>query len=126
MEIFQVVFSENFRKSFQKLYPSNVKNLAINVLLKLASGWRPKNINVDWKCESSSYIVKQIKVSKYYVVCSIDLVKDPVYVQIFKVWDILPMKETAKLLKRLDSIFAMYTDDFIDRCNEKLCEGYAN
>ncbi|KAL7106139.1 hypothetical protein ACP275_07G092500 [Erythranthe tilingii] len=119
----KVVFSENFRKSFQKLNPSNVKNLAITVLLKLASGWRPKNINVDWKCESSSYIVKQIKVAKYYVVCSIDLVKDPVYVQIFKVWDILPMTETAKLLKRLDSIFAMYTDDFIDRCNEKLCEG---
>ncbi|KAL8048748.1 hypothetical protein ABFX02_07G087200 [Erythranthe guttata] len=119
----KVVFSENFRKSFQKLNPSNVKKLAITVLLKLASGWRPKNINVDWKCESSSYIVKQIKVAKYYVVCSIDLVKDPVYVQIFKVWDILPMTETAKLLKRLDSIFAMYTDDFIDRCNEKLCEG---
>ncbi|KAL7106268.1 hypothetical protein ACP275_07G101400 [Erythranthe tilingii] len=119
----KVVFSENFRKSFQKLNPSNVKNLAITVLLKLASGWRPKNINVDWKCESSSYIVKQIKVGKYYVVCSIDLIKDPVYVQIFKVWDILPMTETTKLLKRLDSIFAMYTDDFIDRCNEKLREG---
>ncbi|XP_012837482.1 PREDICTED: uncharacterized protein LOC105958028 [Erythranthe guttata] len=119
----KVVFSENFRKSFQKLNPSNVKNLAITVLLKLASGWRPKNINVDWKCESSSYIVKQIKVANYYVVCSIDLVKDPIYVQIFKVWDILPMTETTKLLKRLDSIFAMYTDDFINRCNEKMREG---
>ncbi|KAL7102526.1 hypothetical protein ACP275_08G125400 [Erythranthe tilingii] len=120
----KVVFSDNFRKSFQKLKPSNVKKLAITVLLKLASGWRPKNINVNCKCESSSYIVKQIKVAKYYVICSIDLIKDPVYVQILKVWDILPMTETTKLLKRLDSIFAMYTDDFINRCNEKLYEGH--
>ncbi|XP_012845864.1 PREDICTED: uncharacterized protein LOC105965862 [Erythranthe guttata] len=57
MANFQVVFSENFQKSFQKLNPSNAKKL------------------------------------------------------------------TTKLLKRLDNIFAMYTDDFINRCNEKLCEG---
>ncbi|KAK6146300.1 hypothetical protein DH2020_020169 [Rehmannia glutinosa] len=119
----KVVFSENFRKSFQKLKPSNVKKLAINVLLKLASGWRPKKVNVDWTCESSSYIVKQFKVEKYYVVCSIDIIKDSIYVQVLKVWDILPMVETPKLLKRLDSIFAMYTDDFINHCNEKLFEG---
>ncbi|KAL8056362.1 hypothetical protein ABFX02_04G115400 [Erythranthe guttata] len=119
----KVLLSDNFRKSFQKLKPFNVKKLVLTVLLKLASGWRPKNINVDYKCESSSYIVKQIKVARYYVVCSIDLVKDPVYVQIFKVWDVLPTTDTTKLLKRLDNLFAMYTDDFIDRSNDKLCEG---
>ncbi|KAL7084177.1 hypothetical protein ACP275_14G209000 [Erythranthe tilingii] len=128
----KVVFSEDFRKSFQKLKSENDKDkkLVITVLLKLASGWRPKNINVEYKCESSSYIVKQIKVARYYVVCSTDLVKDPVdltenpvYVQILKVWDVLPMTDTAKLLKRLDGIFAMYTDDFINRCNDKLYEG---
>lgn len=120
----QVLFSDNFRKSFRKLKPSDFKKLVINMLLKLASGWRPKKINVDWKCESSSYIVKQFKVKRYYVVCSIDIMKDSIYQQVLKVWDIMPMVESAKLLKRLDSIFVMYTDDFINHCNEKLFEGY--
>ncbi|CAA0833261.1 P-loop containing nucleoside triphosphate hydrolases superfamily protein [Striga hermonthica] len=119
----KVLFSDNFRKSFQRLKPSNVKKLAINILLKLASGWRPKKVNVDWECKNSSYIVKQFKVEKYFVVCSIDISKDSIYFQVFKVWDILPIAETSKLLNRLDSIFAMYTDDFIKHCNEKLFEG---
>lgn len=120
----QVLFSDNFRKSFQKLKPSYVKKLVISVLLKLASGWRPKNIDVNRKCESSSYIVKEIKVENYYVVCSINLIKDQNYEQVLKVWDVLPMMNTTSLLKRLDSIYAMHTDDYINRCNEKLCEGY--
>ncbi|PIN12997.1 RNA helicase [Handroanthus impetiginosus] len=115
----KVLFSENFRKSFLKLKPPNVKKLVIKVLLQIASGWRPKKINVDFTCESSSYIVKQFKVEEYHVVCSIDLVKDSTYEQVLKVWDVLPMAETPKLLKRLDSIFVMYTDDFINHCNEK-------
>ncbi|KAL3635027.1 hypothetical protein CASFOL_022081 [Castilleja foliolosa] len=118
----KVSLTEDFRKSFQKLKPSNVKKLVINVLLKLASGWRPKNVNVDCTCESSAYIVKQFKVEKYYVVCSVDIIKDSVYLQVLKVWDVVPMAETSKLLKRLDSMFAMYTDEFINHCNPILLE----
>ncbi|KAL8483074.1 hypothetical protein ACS0TY_025937 [Phlomoides rotata] len=116
----QVLFSDNFRKSFQKLKFPRVKNLAIKYLMKLASGWRPKKINVDRKCENSSYVLKLFKVDIYHVVCSIDIVKDTIYKQVLKVWDILPMNETTKLFKRLDSIFSMYTDNFIKLCNEKL------
>ncbi|KAL3635036.1 hypothetical protein CASFOL_022090 [Castilleja foliolosa] len=119
----KVLLSENFRKSFQKLKSSNFKKLVINLLLKIASGWRPKNVNVDCTCKSSAYIVKQFKVEKYYVVCSVDIIKDSIYLQVLKVWDILPMSETSKLLKRLDGIFAMYTDDFINHCNINLLEG---
>ncbi|KAL8479576.1 hypothetical protein ACS0TY_026464 [Phlomoides rotata] len=116
----QVLFSDNFRKSFQKLKFPRVKNLAIMYLMKLASGWRPKKINVDRKCENSSYVLKLFKVDIYHVVCSIDIVKDTIYKQVLKVWDILPMNETTKLFKRLDCIFSMYTDNFINLCNEKL------
>ncbi|KAG8369505.1 hypothetical protein BUALT_Bualt14G0020600 [Buddleja alternifolia] len=121
----KVSFSDNFQKSFQKLKPSHVKKLAINLLLKLASGWRPKKINVECTCKISSYIVKQFKVEGYYVVCSIDIMKDSVYEQILKVWDILPFVEIPKLLKSLDSIYAMCTDEFISHSKEKCFEGGA-
>ncbi|XP_042028915.1 uncharacterized protein LOC121775899 [Salvia splendens] len=118
----QVLFSENFRKSFQKLRFSSTKKLVINLLLKLGRGWRPRKLNVDWKCENSSYIIKQFKIDIYYVVCSIDVMKDSIYKQVLKVWDILPMTDTTKLLKRIDSIASMYTDVFINHCNDKLFE----
>lgn len=80
---------------------------------------------MDWKCENSSHVVKQFKVDIYCIVCSIDIMKDSIYEQVLKVWDMLPMTDTTKLLRRLDSIFSMYTDDFIDHCNDILFERYA-
>ncbi|KAL1535322.1 hypothetical protein AAHA92_28117 [Salvia divinorum] len=118
----QVLFSENFRKSFQKLKFSSTRKLVINLLLKLGRGWRPRKLNVDWKCENSSYIIKQFQVDIYYVVCSIDMMKDFIYKQVLKVWDVLPMTNTTKLLKRIDSIASMYTDVFINHCNDKIFE----
>ncbi|XP_051116745.1 uncharacterized protein LOC127241645 [Andrographis paniculata] len=118
----KVIFSDNFRKSFQKLKPSYVKRLAVSLLIKLASGWRPK-INVDWTCENSLHIVKRFKVERYNILCTIDLTKESNYKQVLKVWDICPEAEDRKALERLDAIFAMFTDDFISHCNEKLVEG---
>lgn len=95
----------------------------ISLLVKLASGWRPKRKNVDSISESSSQIVKQFKVEGLFVVCSIDIQKESTYTQVLRVWDVLPLEEVAKLLKRLDNIFSMYTDEFIKLCNEKCLEG---
>ncbi|XP_059624937.1 uncharacterized protein LOC132268175 [Cornus florida] len=119
----KVLFSDQFRKSFGKLMSVRTKKSVMNLLLKLSSGWRPKRRNVDSVCESSSQIVKQFKVEGLYVVCTIDIVKESRYIQVLKVWDILPLEEISKLVKRLDSIFAIYTDDFINRCKEKCLEG---
>ncbi|GFP95813.1 tpr and ankyrin repeat-containing protein 1 [Phtheirospermum japonicum] len=122
--IWKVSFSDNFRRSFQILIPSNVKKPVISLLLKLASGWRPKKVNVDRSCKRSLYVVKQFKVDMHFIVCSIDIMEeDSIYVQVLKVWDVLPMAETPQLLNKLDNISANYTDTFIKHCNEKLFEG---
>ncbi|XP_073025717.1 uncharacterized protein [Primulina eburnea] len=119
----KVTFSDNFRKSFAKLKSSRIKELVVRKLLKLANGWRPKNIEVDLRCKSSSCVVKQFKVEGYYILCSIGIMKDSIWTQFLRVWDILPPEEIPKLLKPLDIIFAMQTDDFIYRCKEKRIEG---
>ncbi|XP_022872886.1 uncharacterized protein LOC111391845 [Olea europaea var. sylvestris] len=119
----KVLFSENFKSSFKKLKSSHVKKLVMNLLLKIASGWRPKRRSVDSTCEISLQIVKQFKVERYYIVCTIDIMKELNYMQVLKVWDILPLKMDQKLLRRLDSTFAMHTDDFINSCKEKCIEG---
>lgn len=79
---------------------------------------------MDLYCGSTLSILKQYKVEGLYVVCSIDIVKDFSYTQVLKIWDLLPQEEIPKLLKRLESIFGKYTDDFINKCNEKCFDGY--
>ncbi|KAM3216603.1 putative protein isoform X1 [Capsicum annuum] len=119
----KVLFSDNFRKSFGKLSSSRLKKSVINLLVKLASGWRPKRKNVNSFSGSSSHSVKQFKVEGRYAVCSIDIQKESTYTQVLRVWDILPLEEVGKLLKRLDNICSMYTDEFISLCKEKCLEG---
>lgn len=120
----QVTFSYNFLKSFKKLTSDQTKKLVVNLLLKVSSGWRPKKKNIDSVCESSLHITKQFKVRRLYIVCTIDIVKELQYIQVLKVWDILPLEEVPKLVKRLNDIFVSYTDDFVKRCKEKSFEGY--
>ncbi|KAF2298180.1 hypothetical protein GH714_016812 [Hevea brasiliensis] len=120
----KVLFSENFRKSFSKLTSVRTKKFVLNLLLRLSSGWRPKKKNVDSVCEKSSQILKQFKVEGLYVLCSIDIVKEEVkYIQVLKVWDVLPLEDIPRFVKRLDGIFERQTDDFISRCNEKCLKG---
>ncbi|XP_042503973.1 uncharacterized protein LOC122081069 isoform X2 [Macadamia integrifolia] len=117
--IWKVFFSENFRKSFGKLKSTQKKKSVINLLLKLSCGWRPKKRKVDPICDSSVQLVKQFKVENLYIICSVDIMKYESYVQVLKVWDILPLEEIPKLVKRLDNISVALTDDFVNHCNVK-------
>ncbi|XP_060669556.1 uncharacterized protein LOC132800264 isoform X1 [Ziziphus jujuba] len=119
----KVQFSDNFLKSFKKLTSVRIKKSVLNLLLKLSSGWRPKKRNIDSVCGSSMQIVKQFKVEGLYVVSTTDIVKDLRFIQVLKIWDLLPLEDIPKLIKRLESIFCKYTDDFINLCNEKCLEG---
>ncbi|XP_065871329.1 uncharacterized protein [Euphorbia lathyris] len=118
----KVLFSENFKRSFGKLASVQAKTFALNYILRLSSGWRPKQRNADAISESFRFL-RQFKVVGLYVISSIDVVKEHRYTQVLKVWDILPLEDVPKLTRRLNAIFERYTDDFVSRCNEKLLEG---
>ncbi|WCJ17628.1 P-loop containing nucleoside triphosphate hydrolases superfamily protein [Euphorbia peplus] len=118
----KVLFSENFRRSFGKLASVQTKTSALNYILRLSSGWRPKKRNTDVISEPFQFL-RQFKVSGLYVICSVDIVKEKRYTQVLKVWDILPIYDVQKLIRSLNGIFERYTDDFISRCNEKCLEG---
>lgn len=123
--VLQVIFSDNFRKAFGKLTSKRIKLGVMNRLMRLSCGWRPKRINVDVNCGSSGQIVKKFKVENLYVLCTVDIEKELNYVQVLKIWDVLPLEEIDRLVKRLDSIYISFSEDYISRCKEKSLEGYA-
>ena len=110
-------------KSFKKLRSLQLKKSVIGLLVKLSRGWRPKWRNVD-SVYGGSMIVKKFKVENLFIVCTTDIVKDSSYIQVLKIWDILPLEDIPKLRRRLESIFCKYTDNFIDLCDEKSMDGY--
>ncbi|XP_050209288.2 uncharacterized protein LOC126660014 isoform X2 [Mercurialis annua] len=119
----KVFFSENFKKSFEKLKSSEMRKLVLNLLLRLSCGWRPKRRSTKLICDNFSQMLKQFKVKNLYIICSNDVVKDSLYFQVLKVWDILPLEDIPKLITRLDSVFLSYTEAFISRCKTKCMEG---
>ncbi|MED6110882.1 hypothetical protein PIB30_047030 [Stylosanthes scabra] len=121
--IWKVLFSDNFLKSFKKLRSQRTKKSVISLLLKLSSGWRPKRIKVEVLCGNSLQMLKQFKVEGLYVICSTDIEKESTYLQVLKIWDVLPPEDIPKLVRRLDNIFGSYTDDFVSHCSEKYFKG---
>ncbi|KAM7484789.1 hypothetical protein LguiA_000798 [Lonicera macranthoides] len=120
----KVIFSDNFRRSFLKLKSAETKTLVLLHLSKLSSGWRPKRGNVSATFESFSGILKSFMVRGLYIIASIDIVKESWYIQALKVWDILPLHDIPKLVKRLENIFGMYTEDFLNRCRFRCVQGF--
>lgn len=96
----------------------------MNLLLRLANGWRPKQRNVGIICDKSKLALKQFKVKDLYVICSVDIDHEEFrHIQVLKVWDLLPLVDIPKLVKRLDSMFLTHTDEFLNHCKEKCIEG---
>ncbi|XP_069151554.1 uncharacterized protein [Solanum lycopersicum] len=121
----KVVFSENFGKSFRKLASPYLRKYVLTLLVKLASGWRPKRKNVDLLCKNSSHVVKKFKVVEgRYLVCTVDIQEEFFYTQVLKVWDILPLEEFPGFLKRLDANFfgfnfrLLFSDLEVPKCWE--------
>lgn len=105
---------------------ARLKRIVLYLLQNLSVGWRPKNRSVDIFLKKSSQVLKKFKVEGLYVICSVDIIKEVKYIQVLKVWDLLPLEEIPKLTKRLESIFYTYTDDYINRCTTKYMEGYGH
>ncbi|KAL6219234.1 hypothetical protein ACLB2K_012440 [Fragaria x ananassa] len=122
--ILQVLFSDNLLKSFKKLKSVILKRSVLNVLLKLANGWRPKMQSSDILCGNSSLILKKFKVEDLYTVCPTDIAKDLRYIQVLKSWGIIPIEDTPSCARSLPSL--LYTDEYISLCKEKCLKGYAN
>jgi len=119
-----VYFTDQFRKSFKRVCQQQSKNSVINVLERLANGWRPRGRSVELVCENSSKILKQFKVESRCIICSIEIVKDSrCHVQVLKMWDIVRLEDIPQLVKSLDSEFRKYTDEYIVFCKENGFDG---
>ena len=46
------------------------------------------------------------------------------YFQIIRIWDLLSQQNLARTIQRLENLFSMYTDDYLDHCRKVQTQGY--
>nr|XP_023922880.1 uncharacterized protein LOC112034293 [Quercus suber] len=122
-----VSFSKDFLKSMSRLKDAETCTKVLTLLENLANGWRqPQSMkNLHVLCGASSQLLEQYKVKGLlHLVWTVDILKkNSNYVQILKVWDILPLSEMPKLANQLDVLFENYTLEKINHCKHKSLSG---
>jgi hypothetical protein len=115
----QVLFSGNFVKSFKKLSPHKQDDV-LHYITKISNGWRP---NTGRKI---SKMVNGYRVAGYLLITSKDIIKEELYTQVIKIWDLIPREHlyTNLLAKELENIFGTYNDHFISCCTKQSFEPY--
>lgn len=100
---------------------------AINVIGKLASGWRMQQAQKDKTLTGNSSLLMEVYEVKdeWRLVWTVDVERERKDdIQVMKVWGILPSLKIPDLAKDLDKYFGHYTVNKISRCKCQLLEGY--
>lgn len=119
----KVFFSNFFLESMSRAKNAGSRKEVLTLLTKLANGWRQsqrkKNLFVHHG--ASFPLLEQYKVNgSQILVWTTDIVQENAhYIQILKVWDILPLSEMPKVANRLDILFRNYTVDMMNLCKHK-------
>ncbi|KAM0823294.1 hypothetical protein ACQ4PT_070967 [Festuca glaucescens] len=110
----KVIVSDEFRKSFTKLKSSHLRREILQKLIKLGDGWRTTVRNLD--IPGVSNLAKVYKIRDLYLIWSTDMERsESRYFQMIKIWDLLS-QHVERTVHRLEYLFSMYTDDYLDHC----------
>ncbi|KAL6959712.1 hypothetical protein U1Q18_039865 [Sarracenia purpurea var. burkii] len=113
-------------KSFAGIKSAEVRKEVVSLLEKLSTGWRlHRKVGIFKVKGICSQLVELYRVNESLSLAwSIDIARDnSKYIQILKVWDVLPPSETPKLAKCLDALFENYTVEAVNRCKCRSLEG---
>ena len=123
----QVFFCNDFHKSIARTRNAEIHKKVMSLLAKLSSGWRQpheeRNLIVYYE---TSQLIEIYKVDEQLnLVWTVDILKeDSYYIQVMKVWDVVPLSDIPRLAKQLDILFGSYAVDKMHRCKDRCVEGY--
>ncbi|KAM3369762.1 hypothetical protein ACQJBY_017559 [Aegilops geniculata] len=118
----KVILSDMFRKSYIKIKSRQLRREVLQKLVKLGAGWRTsfKNVGI---CDTFQ-LARVWKIRDLYLVWSTDIEKsERGYFQIIRIWDLLSHQHVARTVQRLENLFSIYTDDYLDHCRRVQTDG---
>lgn len=118
-----------FLKSMSKIRSDNIRFEALSVLIRLANGWRmpqeDKIISVMHVDVTLSLLSKKADVHGIlHLIWIVDTIKEGgKWVQVIKVFDVLPESKIRELKQNLKILFQNYTIELRNHCNYRCIEG---
>lgn len=99
-----------------------------SLLMKLSSGWRQphQETNLGVAGYTCSQLLELYKVNELlYLAWTIDILEENSnYVQVLKIWDVLPLSEVSKLARDIDMSYRNYSVDILKCCKFRYSDGY--
>ncbi|XP_068646258.1 probable helicase MAGATAMA 3 [Aristolochia californica] len=120
----KVLFSANFRNSFERTKGVALHKQVVTLLIKLSNGHRPVKNKFVVLEGSHMELLQLYLVGDHRLFWSVDVHKYSSYsIQVLKFWGLLPPQKAPEFVKHLKIIFSDYTEDYISRCKFKRTEG---
>ncbi|OMO88691.1 hypothetical protein CCACVL1_08258 [Corchorus capsularis] len=102
----QVWWSNDFWKSVARIKNAESHKKMLDLLVKLSNGWRQSDHDVE-----QTNLLQVYPVNGFLnLLWSVDIIKEnSEFIQVLKVWDILPLSDIPKAAKNLDNLLGEYT-----------------
>ncbi|KAG4920415.1 hypothetical protein JHK86_049228 [Glycine max] len=102
----KVCLNQSFLISMARIKSAEICKKICSLLMQLSSGWRQphRNINIRVLDDTSSQQLELYKVNEsLYLAWTIDVLEENSnYVQVLKIWDVLPLSEVSNLVRDVD------------------------
>ncbi|PQQ08545.1 helicase SEN1-like [Prunus yedoensis var. nudiflora] len=126
--VVHVCFTNEFQNSIQKIKDTEIRREVVSLLTKLSNGWRQSRKNKRTTAHGTcAQVLEKYKVKGLLnLIWSIDVLQENSdYVQVLKIWDVLPVSDTPELDKRLENMFHGYTTAEMNLCLLRCVDGDA-
>ncbi|XVF06350.1 hypothetical protein REPUB_Repub06bG0040400 [Reevesia pubescens] len=116
----RVCFGNEFWKSMASIKNTESYKQMLNLLQKLSSGWRQTPTQ-----KNNHGLLQVYPVNGFLnLLWSIEIIKEnSQFIQVLKIWNILPLLDIPKVAKNLETLFGEYTANKMSRCKCQCLEG---
>ncbi|RDX70408.1 putative helicase MAGATAMA 3, partial [Mucuna pruriens] len=126
----KVCFNQSFLISMARIKSTEICKKICSLLVQLSNGWRQphRETNIGVVDNTSSQLLELYKVNEsLYLAWTIDILEENSnYVQVLKIWDILPLSEVSNLARDIDISYRSYSVDILKCCKIRCSDGSAN
>ncbi|BBN68243.1 P-loop containing nucleoside triphosphate hydrolases superfamily protein, partial [Prunus dulcis] len=123
----KVWFAKEFRNSIAEIKDTEIRQDVISLIKKLSNGWRQSRNDkvIIGHARTSAELLETYEVNELlYLIWSVEIHKqNSDFVQVMKIWDIVPLSDIPKLTERLDIVFGNYSVEKMNRCKLRCFDG---
>nr|VDD63559.1 unnamed protein product [Brassica oleracea] len=123
----KVCFSDEFKKSVGEIKNPEMYRKIKSFLEKISQGWLHEEEEESERDSlvSSSQLIKQSKIDDVLsLIWAVEILKEEFqYIQVLKIWDVVPSSDAPEAVKSLNLHHMKYTGDEVEKCRARCISG---